>query len=207
MKFVLSSTVLASVVAPAVSFSYLDSLGGGVGAAAPAAANGASYLDALAAPAPAAPVAAAPAAASAPYQSSFGEVELAATSSGYLDSMNIGEEISGPGMMAYKDALAPSSALSGGAGIESYKDALAPTSALAGGAGITTHVGNLSPSNFNGMSFSPFGEAAAVSFSGATSADGVAFTLETGDISGLVDNLGPGGTLRLTGTIDNVSYN
>eukprot|EP00531_Pseudo-nitzschia_arenysensis_P013695 CAMPEP_0116131338 /NCGR_PEP_ID=MMETSP0329-20121206/8952_1 /TAXON_ID=697910 /ORGANISM="Pseudo-nitzschia arenysensis, Strain B593" /LENGTH=200 /DNA_ID=CAMNT_0003625761 /DNA_START=28 /DNA_END=630 /DNA_ORIENTATION=+ len=200
MKFVLSSTVLASVVAPAVSFSYLDSLGGNVGAAAPPAANGASF------PAPAAPVEAAPAPA-APYQSGFGEVELASTSSGYLDSMNIGEEVSGPGLLAFKDSLQAASALPGGAGLNAYKDTLAADSALPGGAGINTHVSTLSPSNFDGMSFSPYGEAAAVSFAGSTSSDGVSFTLETGDISGLVDGLGPGGTLRLTGSIDNISYN
>merc|ERR1712087_818026 len=138
-------------------------------------------------PAPAAPVEAAPAPA-APYQSGFGEVELASTSSGYLDSMNIGEEVSGPGLLAFKDSLPAASA-------------------LPGGAGINTHVSTLSPSNFDGMSFSPYGEAAAVSFAGSTSSDGVSFTLETGDISGLVDGLGPGGTLRLTGSIDNISYN
>uniref|UniRef100_A0A7S0TEI1 Uncharacterized protein n=1 Tax=Pseudo-nitzschia delicatissima TaxID=44447 RepID=A0A7S0TEI1_9STRA len=200
MKFVFSTTILASVVAPAVSFSYLDSLGG----SAPAPSNGASYADAIAAPAPVAP--AAPAAPAAIYESSFGDVELAATSAGYLDSMNIGEEVSGPGMLAYKDSLAAASALSGGSGMMAYKDALPVVNSLQGGSGLNTHVDTLSPSSFDGMSYSPFGESA-VSFSGSSSSDGVSFTLETGDISGLVDGLGPGGTLRLTGSIDNISYN
>merc|ERR1712087_637734 len=80
-------------------------------------------------PAPAAPVEAAPAPA-APYQSGFGEVELASTSSGYLDSMNIGEEVSGPGLLAFKDSLQAASALPGGAGLNAYKDTLAADSAL-----------------------------------------------------------------------------
>ena len=61
MKFILSTTVLASVMAPAAAFSYLDSLGGGVAVnSAPAPSNGASYMDSLNGVAPAAPAAAAP---------------------------------------------------------------------------------------------------------------------------------------------------
>lgn len=209
MKFVLSSTILASVMAPAVSFSYLDTLGGANPVAAPPAAaapsNGSSYLDSMAAPAPAAPAPAA-AAPSDPYVSGFADVELSATSAGYLDSMNLGEEIGGPGMMTHVDTLNTGSGRVGGAGIQSYAGAISATSSLSGGAGIQSYAGTLSPSSFDGTSFSPYGEPSA-SFSGATSTDGVSFTLETGDISGLVDGLGPGGTLRLTGSIDNVSYN
>lgn len=200
MNIILSSTVLASVLAPAASFSYLDSLGGGVAVnSAPAPSNGASYADSLAAPAPAAP--------SEPYVSGFAEVELAATSAGYLDSMNVGTEISGPGMMTHVETLNTGNALAGGAGIQSYAGTLPSNNALAGGAGIQSYSATLSPADFSGASFSPFGEAATASFSGSTSADGVSFTLETGDISGLVQNLGQGGTLRLTGSIDNISYN
>ena len=200
MNIILSSTVLASVLAPAASFSYLDSLGGGVAVnSAPASSNGASYADSLAAPAPAAP--------SEPYVSGFPEVELAATSAGYLDSMNVGEEISGPGMMTHAETLNTGNALMGGAGIQSYAGALPSNNALPGEAGIQSYSATLSPADFSGASYSPFGESATASFSGSTSADGVSFTLETGDISGLVQNLGQGGTLRLTGSIDNISYN
>merc|ERR1711935_263169 len=198
MNIILSSTVLASVLAPAASFSYLDTLAGAPVAAAPAA----SYA---AAPAP---VAAAPAAPAAAYVSGFPEVELATTSSGYLDSMNVGEEISGAGVMTHADALnTGASGLSGGAGIQSYAAVLPAINALDGGAGINTYASSLSPSDFSGSSYSAFGESATASFSGSTSADGVSFTLETGDISGLVNGVGPGGTLRLTGSIDNISYN
>ena len=207
MKFILSTTVLASVMAPAAAFSYLDSLGGGVAVnSAPAPSNGASYMDSLNGVAPAAPAAAAPAPAAEPYVSGFGEVELAATSAGYLDSMNIGSEISGPGMMTHVETLNTGSALPGGAGIQSYAGTLPVQNSLDGGAGIQTYAGGLSPADFSGASYSPFGESATATFSGSTSADGVSFTLETGDISGLVQNLGAGGTLRLTGTIDNISY-
>mmetsp|Transcript_6209 Transcript_6209/g.12832 ORF Transcript_6209/g.12832 Transcript_6209/m.12832 type:complete len:196 (+) Transcript_6209:24-611(+) len=195
MKFVFSTTILASVVAPAVSFSYLDTLAGS--APAPAA-----YAPAPAAPA--APVPAAPAAAT--YESGFGDVELSSTSSGYLDSMNIGEQVSGPGLLAFKDSLASANPISG-PGMLAFKDSIAATSTISGGSGLNTHVDTLSPSNFDGKSYSPFGESAAVSFSGSSASDGVSFTLETGDISGLVDGLSAGGTLRLSGSIDNISYN
>ncbi len=207
MNIILSSTVLASVLAPAASFSYLDSLGGNVAvSAAPAPSNGASYFDALNGSAPAAAAAPAPAA-SAPYVSGFPEVELAATSSGYLDSMNVGQQIAGPGLTTHVQTLNTGSSLPGGAGIQSYAGALPVQNTIGGGAGIQTYASGLSPADFSGVSYSPFGEATSASFSGSTSADGVSFTLETGDISGLVQNLGPGGTLRLSGSIDNISYN
>ena len=196
MNFVFSSTILASVFAPAVSFGYLDQLGGAPVAPAAAVSAPPAYA---AAPEPAAPAAT--------YESGFADVELSATSSGYLDSMNVGEEISGAGIATHVDGLNTGFALQGGAGINTYAANLPGVNALQGGGGINTHVDTLSPSDFDGASFSPFGASAPASFSGSTSADGVSFTLETGDISGLVDGLGPGQRLRLSGSIDNISYN
>jgi len=190
MNIVLSTTVLASVLAPAFSFSYLDSLGG----AAPA----------VAAPAAAAPAAAAPAAPAAPYESGFAEVKT--TAGNYHDSLNVGTPISGPGMMTHAETLNTGVSTLSGAGMQTYASALLPSNIISGGAGIQTHTDSLSPSSFNGASFSPFGASASFS-TGSSSSGGVSFTLQTGDISGLVNNLGPGGTLRLTGSIDDISYN
>ena len=221
MNIVLSSTVLASAFAPAFSFSYLDSLGGGTGVVATPAsdANGASYLDALSGPAPdgsvdynpfdnwtegdaapAAPAAAAPAAAaSEPYVSGFApiESEVATTSAGYLESVHTGAGISGPGLMTHVDTLNSGQGLLGGAGIHTYAESLPVANAMGGGQGIHTYTDDLSPSSFG----------SSASFSGQSSADGVSFTLETGDISGLVQDLSAGGTLKLTGSIDSISYN
>lgn len=195
MKFVLSTAVLASVVAPAVSFSYLDTLGGGasVAAAAPAA------FEAPAAPEPvaAAPYVPAPAA----------DVP---TGGSYFDNLSSGATaIDGPGLLTHTDCLnTGAAALAGGPGINSFASAIAPTSAIPGGAGLPTYAESLSPNTGASASFNPFGSSATASFSGSSSADGVAFTLETGDISGLAQGLSAsGGTLRLTGTIDNISYN
>jgi len=178
MNIVLSTTVLASVLAPAFSFSYLDQLGG------------------------AAPVAAAP------YVSSFAAPDAgeAPSAGNYLTSLNSGEGFSGPGLITHVESLNTGQSSMSGAGIRSYAEALPAVNALSGGSGFNTHVDSLSPSDFSSSSFSPYG-ASTASFSGSASADGVSFTLETGDISGLVQDLGQGGTLRLTGTIDNVSYN
>jgi len=234
MNIVLSSTVLASVLSPAFSFSYLESLGGAnpVAAAPPAAAapsNGASYLDALSGPAPtdntdynpydnwteeqAAPAPAAPApAAAAPaasYQSGFSDVgEIATTSAGYLESVHTGEGIHGPGLLTHVDTLNVGQSLIGGAGIHTYAENLPVANAFVGGAGLNTYCDDLSPSFDTGASYSPFGSSASpATFSGQTSADGVSFTLETGNISGLVQDLSAGGSLRLTGSIDSISYN
>lgn len=226
MNIILSSTVLASVLAPAFSFSYLDQLGGGnpVAYSAPAAAatNGASYLDALGGSAPAvavhvahdAPAApAAPAAAAAPYvPAPSGAVEPSAGGN-YFDSLNTGESVHGTGVRTHLDTLNSNAPSLGGAGIHTYTENLATASAIAGGVGIHTYTdGYLGGGSVAGGDFSPFGSKASSTpsfapFAGTTSADGVAFTLETGDISGLVQDLSGGGTIRLTGSINDISYN
>jgi len=185
MNIILSTTVLASVLAPAFSFSYLDQLGG----SAPVAAAPAAYA------APAAPVAAAPAAAAEPYVSGFAVTESDTNYINYKDSLNIGaSDMDGPGVMTHVDTLNTGTSLSGGAGIQSHAASLPSTSFRQGGGGIVTHVDALSPTTSTGASYSPFGASAPVG--GASSADGASFTLETGD-----------GSLTLTGTIDSISYN
>ena len=200
MKFFLSTTVLASVMAPAFSFSYLDQLGGGA-AAAPAA---------FSPPAAAAPVAAAiepfagVPAASDWELTPLGQTDTDATN--YKDSLNTGlAEINGSGVMTHVDLLNTGSALAGGAGIHTYAEALPAASAVAGGAGINTYCDALSPESGGLSNYSGFGSSSVSSGSAAASTDGVSFSLETGDISGF--NLSQGGTLRLTGTIENISIN
>lgn len=158
MKFVLSSAVLASVLAPAFSFSYLDSLnqanpvthsppGGAAGA------NGASYLDALNSPGSSSP--------------------SGAGIAGYLDALPTNSSPSGGagGMSSYTNSISPSSgapaaaapvaaaaapaqpyvpaqtaatpASAGsptGAGITGYLDALGTSAGAPSGAGMTTYL-------------------------------------------------------------------
>jgi len=201
MKFFLSTTVLASVMAPAFSFSYLDQLGGGA-AAAPAA---------FSPPAAAAPVApaiepfAGVPAASDWELTPLGQTDTDATN--YKDSLNTGlAETSGSGVMTHVDLLNTGISLQGGAGIQTYAAALPAASAVSGGSGINTYCDALSPDQGGGLSdYSGFGSSSVSSGSAAASTDGVSFSLETGDISGF--NLSDGGTLRLTGTIENISIN
>ena len=212
MNIIVSTTILASVLTPAFSFSYLDQLGGSpVAYSAPshvAHDNGASYLDHLAGPAPvaAAPVAAAavpaPAAPVQAYEPApAGDVVVA---DNYFDSLSTGASVSGPGVMTHLDTLWTGAETMHGAGIQSYTANLPTETAVDGGAGLHTYVDNLGGGYVAQGNFSPFGSAAPSA--GAASADGVAFTLQTGDISGLVQDLSGGGTIRLTGSINDISY-
>eukprot|EP00536_Pseudo-nitzschia_multiseries_P015784 jgi/Psemu1/312451/fgenesh1_kg.954_\ len=198
MKIVLSSVVLASVLAPAFSFSYLDTLGGGAAPVAysePAAPEPAFEPPVAAAPAPYVP---APAAEVAP-------------AGNYFDSLNTSEHVRGPGLHTHVDSLNTGATAIGGAGLQSFTACIPPTSAVSGGPGLTTYTDALSPSNGATASYNPFGSSTAAPsfepFAGVASGDGVSFTLETGDISGLVQDLQAGGTLRLSGSIDSISYN
>lgn len=192
MNIFLSSTILASVMAPAYSFSYLDTLNAAPVAAAPVAA-------APVAPAPVAPapVAAAPAAPYTPAPAA--EIELGAN---YFDSLSTGAEIRGPGLSTHVDLLNSGAATIHGAGIHSYSESLASSSAI-GGAGLHTYCDDLSPSSFLKVP-TPFASSVAASIS---STDGVTFTLTTGDISGLVSDLKAGAKLTLSGSIDSISTN
>lgn len=222
MKIAVSTAVLASLVAPAFSLSYLESLTG-TAPLAPAGAGMASYLDALptngasaptgaglssyadalgggavAAPAaPAAPVAAAPAIA-------------APAGKDYLDA--IGAAVSngaptGAGITGYLDALPQTPSVSG-AGLIAYKDALPVTNTVSGtGAGFDTYTDVLSGGKAAGIgkSFSPFGSSKGAAFVGGASSGGLTFTLEAADVNSLVEQLqGSSGSIRLTGTIDSV---
>ena len=61
----------------------------------------------------------------------------------------------------------------------------------------------------DGKGFSPFGGAkpAAASFSGNVGGTEIGFTLEASDLSELVKGMSGGGTIRLSGSIDSVSFN
>jgi len=98
--------------------------------------------------------------------------------------------------MTHVDTLNSGQGLVGGAGIHTYAEDLPVANAVAGGSGIHTYTDDLNPSSFG----------SSASFTGESSTDGVSFTLETGDISGLVQDLSAGGTLRFTGSIDSISY-
>lgn len=230
MKIAVSTAVLASLVAPAFSLSYLEGLTGTAPTSgSPAGAGMASYLDALPSngtPAPngaglssyadalgggavAAPVSAAPAApapvASAP------SVSVAAGGN-YLEAITAAVTNgapSGSGLVGYLDALPQAAAVSG-AGIQAYKDALPVTNTVVGsGSGMDTYTDVLSGGKSAGIgkSFSPFGAGApkGAAFVGG-SAGAMTFTLEAADVNSLVEQLqGSSGSIRLTGTIDSVS--
>lgn len=254
MKIAVSTAVLASLVAPAVSFSYLEGLGGGVASiAAPSGATaGAGYLDALtspvstaptgggvvgyldalpangaapvtgaginsfansmSAPAPVAPVAAAPVPQAAAVPAAVAESSGPVTAgSSYLDSVASVSSAGSPtggGVQGYLDVLPRNVAEVGGAGIQTFKDAIQPTSMVQGGSGMATYLSVLSPDTGSSKSFSPFGaKPQAPSFVGSVSGSEIGFTLETGDLASLLDQLrGSGGSIRLTGSIDSVSF-
>jgi hypothetical protein len=92
MKIAISTAVLAALVAPAFSLSYLESLTGNPVSLAPAGgsiANGAAYLSAIQSPVSTAPT--------------------GAGMASYLDALprNVAPSMSGPGMASYTNALSP----------------------------------------------------------------------------------------------------
>lgn len=229
MKIILSSTVLASVLVPALSFSYLESLGSAnpVAQAPPsvgAPSNGASYLDALGG-SPAAPsgagvatyadalsgvsAASAPVSVDVPVPAAPSEPATAAASGGnYLGALSTGEAVSGPGIQSYLDSVPRNAPVAGGAGIATYTAGLPTTNAVTGsGAGMNTYTDNLSGGPVASGSFSPFGSSSAPSFSGTTATESADFTLEASNLSSLVQGLEGSGSLRLTGTITGVTVN
>mmetsp|Transcript_6919 Transcript_6919/g.12822 ORF Transcript_6919/g.12822 Transcript_6919/m.12822 type:complete len:256 (-) Transcript_6919:334-1101(-) len=172
MKIVLSSAVLATVLAPAFSFSYLDSLGGSnpVSYSAPAGAspsNGASYLDALSGPSQNAPTGG----------GMKGYLDALPTNAGssagggmkgYTDNLSGGAApapaAAAPAPAApaapaavsdsapvssggnYLDRLASENAISG-PGITSYLDTVPRNAPTSGGAGIPTYKDALAATN------------------------------------------------------------
>lgn len=242
MKIVLSSAILASVLAPAFSFSYLDSLNKAnpVSYSAPSSgpSNGASYLDALASagsrsapsgagigsyldnlaggaapaaaysppppaaytPAPAAPMA------SSPVQASSAP---GAAGRSYLETLTgVSVSYGGTGVTSYLDTIPRNAPVAGGAGIASYKDALPTTNIVRGtGIGMTTYTDNLSGGSVAKSGFSPFKGSKAPSFSGSAGGQEVGFTLEASDLGRLVQEMQGSGTIRLTGSIDRISFN
>jgi hypothetical protein len=237
MKIVLSSAVLATVVVPAVSFSYLDSLNKAnpVSYSAPSSgpSNGASYLDALASagtrsapsgagigsyldklgggatPAAPAPVAFTPPPAAPAAYTPAASAPVAAGGS-YLESLNTGLAVApgGPGISTYLDHVPRNAPVAGGAGIATYKDALPTTNVISGtGTGMNTYTDNLSGGSVPKTGFSPFAGSKTPSFSGTAGGQEVGFTLEASDLSRLVQGMQGSGTIRLTGSIDSVSFN
>jgi len=189
--------------------SYLDALPKN---AAPSVGRGAglmSYTDSLnkpAAPAPAAP--AAPAAVS----SSSAPASPVAVGGSYLETLaRPGSSApTGSGLRGYLDVLPRAAPATSGAGIKTYTDFLPVTNTVAGtGAGMNTYTDNLSGGKrVSGKSYSPFGAAPKTpSFVGTVSGTQIGFTLEASDLSSLVEQLrGSGGTIRLTGSIENISF-
>lgn len=233
MKIILSSAVLASLLNPSLSFSYLESLGSANPVAQPppavaAPSNGASYLDALGG-SPSTPSgsgvtsyaddlsggAAAPPPVDVEVPTVVVEVpratdepaKAALSGKNYMDALSIGEPVSGPGIQSYLDAVPKNAPVVGGAGITSYTAALPTTNTFSGtGSGMNTYTDSLSGgSNISG-NFSPFGSSNTPSFSGTTAAESADFTLEATNLSSLVQGLETGtGTIRFTGSITGVS--
>lgn len=233
MRIILSSAVLASVLNPAFSFSYLESLGTAnpVAQTPPAVAapsNGASYLDALGG-SPFTPsgsgvtsyaddlsgVAASPPPEGVEVPTAVVDVPQAATEpttaalsgKNYMDALSIGEAVSGPGIQSYLDSVLKNAPVVGGAGITSYTAALPTTNTFSGtGSGMNSHTDNLSGGSRVTGNFSPFGSSNTPSFSGTTAAESADFTLEATNLSSLVQGLETGtGTIRFTGSITGVS--
>lgn len=194
MNIILSTTVLASVFSPAFSFSYLDQLSGAPAVVAP-----------VAVPAPPAPVAAAPApVAAAPVPVS--DTSAAVAVGNYMDSLfNAATATSGPGIQTHLDGL-PSNSAPTGSGMQTYTAALPAVNTSNHGTGMISHTDALSGGAV-ARSSPVWGASKSPSFSGSTSGESVAFTLSTGNLSGLVDALNGGGTITLSGSIDSVSIN
>lgn len=187
--------------------SYLDALPKN---AVPSTGRGAglmSYTDALNKPAAKAPAPAAPAAVS----SSAPAAPVAAGSS-YLETLASSSSgaPTGSGLRGYLDVLPRAAPPTGGAGLKTYTDNLPVTNTVAGtGAGMNTYTDNLSGGKrVSSKSYSPFGSAPKTpSFVGTVSGTQIGFTLEASDLSSLVEQLrGSGGTIRLTGSIENISF-
>jgi hypothetical protein len=248
MKLGFPTAVLAAVVAPAFSLSYLDSLGpnpvsyarGG------SPSNGASYLDALNSPVSIAPSgtgmksyldsvatvnsssgsavgsytdnlsSAVQVAVAEPVVATIAEstsAVAAASSASYLEALSTGKvAIGGPGITSYLDTVPRNAPAVGGAGIGSYTATLPVTNVVYGtGTGFISYTDNLSGGSKPSKSYSPYGKGAGSkagpSFSGSARGQAIGFTLEASDLSELVRSMSGGGTIRLSGSIDSVSFN
>jgi len=190
--------------------SYLDALPKN---AAPSTGRGAglmSYTDSLNGNKPAAPAPAAPAAPAA--SSSSAPAAPVAAGGSYLETLARASSAAptGSGLRGYLDVLPRAPPAIGGAGLKTFTDNLPVTNTVAGtGAGMNTYTDNLSGGKrVSGKSYSPFGAAPKTpSFVGTVSGTQIGFTLEASDLSSLVEQLrGSGGTIRLTGSIENISF-
>ena len=184
--------------------SYTDALSGS--RTAPRAATTPAPVSAApVAPAAIAPVAATPLAGSG--------AALAGSSSSYLQALGTGANLSGGGIPTYKDALPSSNVVAGGSGIATHKDNL-PSVNVVSGAGLTSYTlsgdgrSTLKPSYAPSGAAKPFSTAKTQSFSGTTtSAPDITFTLEAESIADIIAQLKEsGGTIKLTGTIESISF-
>jgi hypothetical protein len=134
----------------------------------------------------------------------------AASSGSYLEALSSGNvAIRGPGITSYLDTVPRNAPAVGGAGIGSYTAALPVTNVVYGtGSGLNSYTDNLGGGSKTSKSYSPFGGSKAVSsFSGSARGQSIGFTLEASDLSELVRSMSGGGTIRLSGSIDSVSFN
>jgi hypothetical protein len=116
--------------------------------------------------------------------------------------------IGGSGIRSYLDTVARNAPTSGGAGIPTYKDGLPASNVVSGtGSGMNTYTDNLSGGSKPSKGFSPFGGSKTASFAGSVGGQEIGFTLEASDLSELVKGMSSGGTIRLSGSIDSISFN
>merc|ERR1711939_705588 len=168
---------------------------------------------------PAAPVAqAAPVTPAAPVDSFVSTPPSGPGLGSYLDALGGDSSISGAGITSYLDTVPRNAAVSGGAGIASYLGTI-PASNVAGGPGLTSYTDAIGGSSTSGKSFSPFSAGAPApaaqsfsssgsSFSGSIGAQEISFTLEADSLADLVEQMrGSGGSIKLSGSIESVSFN
>jgi hypothetical protein len=182
--------------------SYLDSVSSGAASMSYAAPTAVAPEPVVAEAAPATPVVES----SAPVVASSG--------GSYLETLSSGRTaIGGPGLVGYLDTVPRNAPVSGGAGIESYTSALPVRNVVHGtGTGLNSYTDNLSGGSKASKSYSPYGKSSSKaafkpSFSGSSGGQDIGFTLEASDLSELVQAMSGGGTIRLSGSIDSVSFN
>jgi len=137
---------------------------------------------------------------------------VATTSGNYLEAINKARASGAPtgaGLTTYLDVLPRASATRGGPGIQSYTSTLRVAS-TASGPGFLTYTDALSGGSSSPIKSSSSQPSSTFSgkYSGSSSGSQVGFTLEAENLSELVSQLrGSGGSIRLSGTVESVSYN
>jgi len=136
---------------------------------------------------------------------------VVAAGGNYLEAINKARSSGAPtgaGLTSYLDVLPRATPIRGGPGLQSYTSSLY-VSSTASGPGLLSYTdalsgGSSSPKSSSSQPSSSFSG----SYSGSTSGSQVGFTLEAENLSELVSQLrGSGGSIRLSGTVESVSYN